>query len=78
MSEPLELGDWAYFLLVISYLFVVISFGFCVYATYRGVQEYQIKKRSGEDPKTLNSWKMTLILTITCMWIFTAMYVSII
>mmetsp|Transcript_73442 Transcript_73442/g.117055 ORF Transcript_73442/g.117055 Transcript_73442/m.117055 type:complete len:349 (+) Transcript_73442:27-1073(+) len=72
MSEALDLGEWGYFLITVSIIFVIISFIFCVVATIQGIQEYRAKAAGDTDANILRSQKWTLILTISCMWSFTA------
>eukprot|EP01083_Nonionella_stella_P216011 776987_1 len=92
MASTLAIGDWGYFLITISWLFSLISFVISSYATYLGINHYQIekqiekesiRKRGGSLTTASNSTQTksqkfiyTFTLTITCMWLFTAINIS--
>ena len=71
-DEPLQLGDWGYFLIAISWIFVLISFVFSAYATWEGWADQTAARERGVDSATLKSRRIILVLTILCMWSFTA------
>eukprot|EP01083_Nonionella_stella_P101658 288348_1 len=92
MASSLALGDWGYFLITISWLFSFITFMISAWATYLAISHYQIekqiekesiRKRGGSLTTASNSTQTksqkfiyTFTLTITCMWLFTAINIS--
>eukprot|EP01084_Bolivina_argentea_P127277 225118_1 len=71
-EEKLALDDWGYFLMTISWIFTVVSFVICCYAVYAGYHHYQQKKATSKNAQRLSHQLKVIVLTIVCMWIFTA------